>query len=208
MNQARPPGHSARLFASALAGDQDALASLLRIHRGAVLAAARRYLGRRPLLLDVHEPEDAVQGALDDLLERRRFGRLSVIATDRDLCRAFRRSLSAWIRKNSDLEAAAKRRGAPSAAGDRTPHPGHATGGNDVDHFASSAPGAEAAAISDETVDRLTRVLSAREAAVAALRLEGLSLGEIAKHLCLSPRTVDQVVHDIKDVWRWSGLTE
>jgi len=200
----------------ALHGDTEALGELLNSQRPLMLIAARRYLRRYPVLSRIHDPEDAVEGALSSLWEQAGSGTLALIGDENDLCRVFRKSLRQWIAAASKHESARRRGGSGTSRSTRAdrsallsgrPH-ARVTEREDLDLVASRVPPSDAAVIAQEQVERLLSLLDKRERAVADLRVDGLSTKDIAMRLSLDEDSVRRTLKTIRRLWRGSGLLE
>ncbi|MGO9466350.1 MAG: RNA polymerase sigma factor [Isosphaeraceae bacterium] len=204
------------LLQRALHGDREALGELLDSHRPLMLVTARRYLRRHPALWAIHDPEDAVEWALAALWEQTQLGELPTIEDRDDLRGAFRKSLSNWVAAASKHASAHKWGGPgtsrsnrvdPSAFVSARPH-ARASSPEDLDLLGSRVPPPDAAAMAHEQIERLLSLLDKRERAVADLRVERLSIKDIATRLKLDEDTVRRTLRRIRRLWRGSRLLD
>jgi len=200
----------------ALHGDREALEVLLNRHRPLMLITARRYLRRYPALRGIHDPEDAVEGALAALWEQARSGELPTIEDRNDLCRVFRKSLSKWIAAAGKHESPRRRVGPGISRSTRVDRsallsaPPHArvTNPEEPDLTDPTVPAPDLAAMAQERVERLLNLLDKRERDVVDLRVDEVTIEDIAARLKLSERTVNRILKKIRGMWTSSGLLD
>jgi len=193
------------------ARDREALVALVNRHRPLMLRTARRYLRQRHVLKGLCDEEDAVEGALAVLWADVESGKPLGIDRPSGLWRVFTRALANWISAASQREAARKRGGsgiacAGGAAGATSNV--SATSPDELDLLESTAPQPETTVMEAELVERLLGLLDSEQRAVVRLRVEGLSVPEVASSLGLSHRTVKRILSKIRDVWRTSALLD
>jgi len=185
--------------------------ALVNRRRPLMVRLARRYQRRHPLLNRVYDVEDAVEGALAVLWADVESGKALGIEQPGGLWRVFTRALANWISAASHREAARKRGGSGIAcAGGAAGATSHisAASPDELDLVQATAPEPEATVMEAEVVERLLRLLDSKQRNVVELRVEGLSVPEVASSLGLSHRTVKRILSKIRDVWRTSALLD
>jgi len=184
------------LVPSGSAGDREALVEFMNRLRPLMLRTARRRLRRHAVLKGRYDDEDAVQGALDGLWEDVESGKPLRRGKRGGLWGLFSRALTHWIWAASRHEAAQIRGGSGISPASGALEPAgaapssivNAVSPDDLDHCESRAPPPEIAAMQAEVVQQLLCLLDSEQQEVVRLRVERLSIAEIASSLGLSDR--------------------
>jgi DNA-directed RNA polymerase specialized sigma24 family protein len=180
------------------AGDQIALGEIVRRLRSRMLALARHWLQRVPILEPEFQAEDAMQTCYLHFLKAAPMGEIfKDIQSEEDFLRLFRKVLACTILDQVKRAGASKR---SDPALKRIAF-SFSSGDNPIPQEPSVASNEREIIVQDQW-DWLLRLLKPEQAELASQRRAGYTHAEIAKSRHVHVRTIERKFHEIHTIWK------
>lgn len=201
------------LVRALLSRPRDAFDEIVRRHLPKMRRIARRELRRRSIPEAVYDEDDLLSSSNRMFFSLILAGKVHSIQGLDELWVVYRRIVADKV-TSARNRTRARKRGAVGRWNGRKrcfgPADADATqddaqNRDDLNLFESGLPRPEVSAIADETLRLLLDLLNDEQRMIANLRLDNLSISEIAKRLRRSERTINRKLEEIREIWRSTG---